>query len=193
MRRLRPWEFHLYTRHLSIAPHPGAGSPRFESELTGTLHLTRRIPERSKGVARVILETSNPLDLSVEELEELARQLRALDGELTVSVGMQEQRGAGVTFWDVLHFWIPEPEFMRDALYGYLIAQCQQALSARRKRKHQSNRPSSIIVHLPDGTVVDVINDGDHAQEGLPDRPARPQPRIIEQSPEDPDSGGSGG
>lgn len=134
----------------------------------------------------VIIETPNPLDLTVPELEELARSLESIDARLDVRVATQEQRGAGVTFWDVLHFWIPDLDFMRDALYGYLIGRCQEALAARRKRKHQERRPSSIIVHLSDGTVVDVINDGTRERELSPEHSKRQQPRIREQ-PDEPD------
>jgi len=134
-------------------------------------------------MARVILETPNALDLSVEELTELAGNLRGMDPDLSVYVASQEQRGAGVTFIDVLHFWIPDADFMRDALYGYLIGRCQDALKTRRNRKHQSDRPTSIVVHLPDGTVVEKVTDGvaERNKNSLSDEPARSEPRVIDE------------
>lgn len=132
---------------------------------------------------QVILETPNELDLTVPELHALARTMENSASDLQVKVASQEQRGAGVTFWDVLHFWIPDPEFMRDALYGYLIGKCQEGLRARRSRKYQEKRPMCIVVHVPDGSVVEVVQDG--GELGDSPRPPRSQPRVLPDEPDD--------
>ena len=139
---------------------------------------------------QVILETPNELDLTVPELQALARELESANDHLQVRVGTHEQRGAGVTFWDVLHFWIPEPEFMRDALYGYLIGRCQEVLRARRSGKHQEKRPMCIVVHLPDGSVAEIIEEG--GELGDAPRAPRSQPRVLPPEPDDLQGQGDG-
>lgn len=116
---------------------------------------------------KVLLEPLNPNDLTVDELTAFARTLKPDSDEVKVVVGHEEQRGAGVTMWDVLHFWVPGPEFVRDAIYGYLIAECLAFMKNRRNRKHSAKRPISIVVLLPDGTEVDKIVDkvGESQQE----------------------------
>ncbi len=130
----------------------------------------------------VILETPNELDLTIGELQAIAEDVRTQDPALRVLVGRQQQRGAGVTFWDVVHFWVPDPDFFRDAVYGYILARLQEAMKERRKGPHQGDRPSSVIVHLPDGTVVETIELSGKASkrsEPLPGT-ARPRPDIVE-------------
>jgi hypothetical protein len=116
-------------------------------------------PRGKPRMRTVLLETQNPLDLTVAELKSFVRSLEIGPQPVKVVVGYEEQRGAGVTLWDVLHFWVPDADFLRDAMYGYLIGKCLDFMQNRRKRKHAENRRIAIVVHLPDGTEVDIVVD----------------------------------
>ncbi len=50
----------------------------------------------------IIVRSSNPYDLSVEELETLAEALRASDQDLDVEVQVLPERGYGVTPYEVI-------------------------------------------------------------------------------------------
>jgi hypothetical protein len=110
-------------------------------------------------LSELLLETANPNDLTPTELHELGGLLQPQVPQVKVLVAYEDQRGAGVTFHDVLHLWLPDPEFFRDAVYSYLIAQCMQFMKRRRSRKHAEGRPISIVVHAPDGTEMAIVSD----------------------------------
>ncbi len=127
---------------------------------------------------QVLLETANPNDLTPQELHRLAREMEEGADGVKVDVAYEEQLGAGVTFIDVLHFWLPDAEFFRDLAYDYLIIKATEFMQARRQRKHASGRPISIVVHAPDGTVITVINDPPQETDRPSDDPPRPRPSV---------------
>jgi hypothetical protein len=94
-----------------------------------------------------ILETNNPLDVTPDDLEDLAELLEAAASQSTVEIGYQDQYGSGVTAHEVLLFWIPNAASLRDNLYAVLIATAIAWLRKRFQRKHGGHRAKFLTVY----------------------------------------------
>jgi len=96
--------------------------------------------------SNVLLETNNPLDVTPEDLEDLAVLLEATKSGSSVEIGYEDQYGAGVTGHEILLFWIPNAEALRDGLYVALITTTVGWLRERFKRKHRERRTKILTV-----------------------------------------------
>ena len=98
-------------------------------------------------VPRVLLESNNPLDVTPEDLDEIADYLEQTSPNPSVEIGYDEQYGAGVTGHEVLIFWIPNAEAIRDGIYVALITAATQKFRERFKRKNSERRKKVIRIH----------------------------------------------
>jgi hypothetical protein len=94
-----------------------------------------------------ILETNNSLDVTPDDLEDLAEILEATASESSIEIGYQDQYGSGVTGHEVLLFWIPNAESVRDNVYAALIVATIPWLRTRFKRKHGAHRPKTFTIY----------------------------------------------
>jgi hypothetical protein len=113
--------------------------------------------ERSEGT--LILETPNPLDLSVRELEELAADLEsvmAANGLSGVPVKARgnEPLGAGNQLTDYLFILLPNVEFLKETAFNAVIGTAIFFMRKRFKKKHESRRLRQIEVYGPDGKLL---------------------------------------
>jgi hypothetical protein len=127
----------------------------------------------------IILETPNPYDISVEELEDLATSIRdamrTTGDDNDVEVAPVEVHGAGVQAWDLIHIWLPDPEFMKEAAFTALMTTTGAFLRARFKKPKEEKRRRVIFIYGPDGKPlkeVEVLPDGELRQDE-PKNPAR--------------------
>jgi hypothetical protein len=137
----------------------------------------------------VLLETNNPLDVTPEDLEELAVLLEAAELGSSVEIGYEDQYGAGVTGHEVLLFWIPNAEALRDGLYVALITATVGWLRERFKRKHRERRTKILTVYdastgesletwvLTDSESEPAVQAPDPVRRPLPTRRPRGQHR----------------
>ena len=95
----------------------------------------------------VMLETTNPLDFTPTDLEQLAEDLEKVDPSVVVELGYDDQYGAGVTGHEILNFWIPNAEALRDGFYVALVQAGVVGLRQRFKRKHSERRVKSLTVY----------------------------------------------
>jgi hypothetical protein len=95
----------------------------------------------------VLLESNNPLDVTPEDLDDLAELLEAAEPESSVEIGYEDQYGAGVTGHEVLYFWIPNAEALRDGLYVGMITATLAWLRGRFKRKYSERRTKTLTVY----------------------------------------------
>lgn len=107
----------------------------------------------------LILETPNPLDLSVRDLEELAADLEnvmAANGLSGVPVRVRgnEPLGAGNQLTDYLFMFLPNAEFIKETAFTAVIGAATVFMRKRFKRKHESRRPRQIDVYGPDGKLL---------------------------------------
>jgi hypothetical protein len=110
----------------------------------------------------LILETPNPLDLSIEDLEELAAHIQRVmagDGLSSVPVKVRgnEPLGAGNQLIDYLHMFLPNAEFIKQTAFTTVIAAATIFMRGRFKRKHESRRQRQINIYGPDGELVRII------------------------------------
>ena len=94
-----------------------------------------------------ILETNNPLDVTPDDLEDLADLLEAAVSQSSIEISYQDQYGAGVTGHEILLIWIPHAESLRDNLYAALIVAAIAWLRSRFKRRHGESRAKVITVY----------------------------------------------
>jgi hypothetical protein len=95
----------------------------------------------------VLLETINPLDLTPDDLQELVDVLSREAPQVEYQIAYEDQYGGGVSWHEVLRVWLPNAEFIKDAIYTTLLTISIDAMRRRFKRKYGSRRPKSIIVH----------------------------------------------
>jgi hypothetical protein len=129
---------------------------------------------------RILLETSNPLDLTPEELFELADEIQGAFSEFEVDVGYDDQYGAGVTGHEVLHVFLPNWANIRDGVYVGVVLFLTAWLNKRFKRRHGERRPKSLMLYKEDGTPLGtfVLYDLDAAPtEEEPERVRRKRPK----------------
>jgi hypothetical protein len=118
------------------------------------------VHENEVGSGRqLVLETRNTLDLSVDELAQLAAQLQELMAanglsDVLVTVKGDEPFGAGNDWFDVLHIILPHAEVMKDDVFAGMVALVVAYMRTRFKRKHESTRPRQIKVRTSDGRKV---------------------------------------
>ena len=95
----------------------------------------------------ILLETINPLDLTPEDLAELAVKLKDTASQYDYEVAYEDQHGSGVTWHEVLRIWVPNAAAIRDGVYVFLVGESINFMRKRFKRKGGKRRPKSIIVH----------------------------------------------
>lgn len=96
-----------------------------------------------------IIAPANPLDIAPDELNSLALELESLGGD--VRVVSEEERGAGVTFWEVIYIWLPSQDFVEGVLYSQLVRVVGTWIRDRFKKSGSEQRPKSVIIFGPDG------------------------------------------
>jgi hypothetical protein len=100
------------------------------------------------------IRPGNPLDLTPEKLDDLVKALEAEFPEVTVSVEITEQRGYGVTWWEVLHVTLP---WVEGYAAGKAIDLAVSWASRRWKQEHETRerpRPISVTIYGPNGEVL---------------------------------------
>jgi hypothetical protein len=95
----------------------------------------------------VLLETINPLDMTPPELWQLADLLTTSTDGVKFEVAYEDQHGAGVSWHEVLHLWLPSHEFLKNDAWAIVIGMVVENLRSRFKRAHNSKRPKTLIVH----------------------------------------------
>jgi len=95
----------------------------------------------------VLLESNNPLDVTPEDLDEIADYLEQSPSNASIEIGYDEQYGAGVTGHEVLIFWIPDAGSIRDGIYVALITAAVQKFRERFKRRNSKLRKKIIMVY----------------------------------------------
>lgn len=118
----------------------------------------------------ILIEPQNPLDLTTEQLEDLAQSLRGIDASYDVRFAYREQKGYGVTWWEVLYIWLPWIGVAAGAIAGEKAVEKIVELSidwARRrfKKEGEQKRPKYVAILGPDGKVLKSVRLNDEAQE----------------------------
>ncbi len=105
----------------------------------------RSWPATIGAVAGLLLETTNPLDISPDELKALAAEILTQTGT-RASVAYEDQFGAGVTLHEVLIVWLPSRDFLKDTVYTQLLNLVFAFMRARFRKSHGQRRPKTISV-----------------------------------------------
>lgn len=140
----------------------------------------------------IILESKNPGDIKPEEVQELAELIHTLNLGYKVELATSEQRGYGVTWYEVLYIWLPGALIAGGAIALKQIIQevakiAVQWARERLKKKATSKRPTYIAIYGPDGKVLKSIVVKDAIQEvedrTEQDREEQRKVKIIKKPP----------
>jgi hypothetical protein len=102
----------------------------------------------------LLLETINPLDMTEEDLAELAEEITAVVG-VHVGIAYEDQTGAGVSWHEMLHLWLPSIDFLKDEGWEIILGIVVENLRRRFRRSGNERRPKTLTVRDPDtGRVV---------------------------------------
>jgi hypothetical protein len=104
-------------------------------------------------VDAIVLRPGNPRDLTPEKLADLVSDLEAELEEVEVSIEIQEQRGYGVTWWEVLHVTLP---WLEGYAAGKAIDVAISWARGRWMQQHEQRdrpRPIGVNIYGPNGEV----------------------------------------
>jgi len=117
----------------------------------------------AESIRRVIFEPGNPHDLSRDELEELATEIREEFPELEVEVFVGEEHGYGVTLSEVLRIYMEIGEVAgATAAIGAPFWATVRWAKKRWHRDREANpdelpRPRFVTVYGPDGETLKSV------------------------------------
>jgi hypothetical protein len=134
-------------------------------------------------VSDIIIEPANPLDLRPEDLAGLATALRGIDPPVDVRIGYREQRGYGVTWWEVLFIWVGKE--VADNLLKEVTRVGVEWARSRFDFSTKAKRPISITILGPDGKPLKKVKVDPKTREAEDEAPdssdiPRVQPPIRE-------------
>ena len=115
------------------------------------------------GPKYLILESQNNKDLSQDELDALADQIRTQlvqrdSIDLLVVAIAHTAAGVGNHWSDVLNVFLPSGDGIKDAIWAMVIDQIKTMMLARFSRPHQGRRPRVIVVRdVETGEVLRVL------------------------------------
>lgn len=141
------------------------------------------------GMPQVLLVPGNPRDLTPEKLEPLVADLSE---HYTTDVGVVEQRGYGVTWWEVLLIYLASKG--ADAIVGRtfdealdrLVTAVQSWLGRRRDAAEEQSRPFFMAVYDEDGEILRALElpvDGDpiDVTDREREKGRRPRPEAVDE------------
>jgi hypothetical protein len=95
----------------------------------------------------VIVQTANPLDVKPEDLDGLASALE--DEGLDVRRAYVEQRGFGVTWWEVVLIWVSARS--AEAVIDRVVGDAVEWMKDRFRQKPESKRPKVALIVYYEG------------------------------------------
>ena len=131
---------------------------------------------------QIILEPGNPLDLRRDKLEPLMNAILELDSSYEVRLAFNDQRGYGVTWWQVLHVWLPWAGVALGGAAAKKIVELAIDWAHHRLKGDEPNhRPRSVSIYGPDGQILKQIrvdHSGHEEQSDEPSEHLRQKPPI---------------
>jgi hypothetical protein len=135
----------------------------------------------------ILVEPGWPQDIKPADLIDLREAIAELDPGFQVAIAYEDQKGAGVTFWEVVFIWLPAsavgPLILEKALDVGV-----NWLQRRFDHPHSERRPKSLHILGPNGEVLRTVNierrDATPEElQGSDDEPRRQRPtRRYEES-----------
>lgn len=95
----------------------------------------------------VIVQTANPLDVKPEELDGLIDALN--DKRLDARRSRVEQRGHGVTWWEVVLIWVAARS--AEAVIDRVVGDVVEWMKDRFRQNPDSTRPKAAVIVLYEG------------------------------------------
>lgn len=109
---------------------------------------------------RIIIQTKNPRDITFEEADELAQEIRSLDLKWDVRVISGKQVGYGVTWSEILHIWLPTAGVIVMTEIIHEITKLAIKWARQRFKKEGPSirpRPVYVAIYGPDGKVLKSV------------------------------------
>ncbi len=129
----------------------------------------------------LVLETINPFDMTADDLVQLAEEIRQ-SLRMPIGVAYDDQHGAGVTWHEVLHIWLPSVDFLKDEGWEIVLGIIVENLRRRFRRSGNERRPKTLIIRDPqtENVVAEfIIEEADaEPKEREPDQSPRRRPPV---------------
>jgi hypothetical protein len=113
--------------------------------------------EHLKDMADIRLVPGNAIRTPEADLQPLIDSIRAAFPELSVVYGAKEQRGYGVTWWEVLNIYLANHPLAAIPPTYVATKVLDLAIEWVRKRFEKSRRPRSISIYGPNNEVLKKI------------------------------------
>ena len=108
--------------------------------------------------SEILIETINPLDITPDELWELADHLSSVVPQFRFTPSYEDQYGAGVTWHEVIRLWVENEDIIKGGLFGFVLEHVYQTMRERFKREGGKRRPKSIIISdMRDGRDIMLV------------------------------------
>ncbi len=118
----------------------------------------------------IIVQPQNPRSLDLEEIGPLLERFEQIDPDIDIRVsGENESKGYGVTWWEVLHIWLPASspfvvaagkvtwDKIQDKLADGVINGVTDWIKERHKKPNKAKRPVSTYIYGPKGEVLKEV------------------------------------
>lgn len=143
----------------------------------------------------LVLEAGNPYDIANEELEAFGQALRdRVPGLEAVVAPERQQRGVGVTWWEVVTVWVPWDDLRGAAaalflkgVKDWVATRMQQRIEeGKRKEVQRQVRPIVVLLYDRHGRPLAKVEQGREDPRPRRVRPTkaelerehRPRPRL---------------
>lgn len=126
-------------------------------------------------MAKVIIELSNPYDLSASEEQDMLRALAEVAPEAEVHVARRPEEGYGVGLEAIFHVFVENPELATTA-FGAIACLVRWL----RRRSRDDSRRRTVTIYGPDGEPLKSVRidaSGDTTEEPPPTERRQP-PRM---------------
>jgi hypothetical protein len=111
----------------------------------------------------IVIRTANPGDITLEEVEVVAKAIRDLRLNCDVQVEGQQREGYGATWFEILRIALLGGAFGVGKVFAEEVAKkvadiaVDWARGRFRGRKSASKRPVYVAIYGPDGVVKSVV------------------------------------
>jgi|SRR5580704_7607171 hypothetical protein len=111
----------------------------------------------------IVINTSNPLDITLDEAEDIAKAVRGLNLNCEVRVAVTQRTGYGITWFELLRFSLEAGALWAGKTFAEEVAKkladvaVDWARERFKGRKSESKRPVHVAIYGPDGLIKSVV------------------------------------
>lgn len=107
---------------------------------------------------RLVVSPQNPLQLTREDLAAFLTSLEAIGPHLEVEYTPREQRGYAVTWWEVVHVFVPAAAvYVGGKLVEEIVSRFVDWARDRLRKEQSQKRPKYVAIYGADGKILKSV------------------------------------